>query len=52
MEAEKKHQQEIADIRAEQLKMMSQLLILQAGAGQGRGSAENAEKQEELLRGI
>ena len=28
MEAEKKHQQEIADIRAEQIKMMSQLMLL------------------------
>ena len=33
MEAEKKHQQEIADIRAEQIKMMSQLMLLQAGSG-------------------
>lgn len=35
MEAEKKHQQEIADIRAEQIKMMSQLMLLQAGTGAG-----------------
>jgi hypothetical protein len=31
LEMENKHKQEIADIRAEQIRMMSQLMLLNAG---------------------
>ena len=55
MEAEKKHQQEIAGIRAEQIKMMSQLMLLQAGSGPGGQQPADPnvlKQQQEIMKNI
>jgi len=44
MEAEQKHQAEIASIREEQVKMMSQLMLL--NASQGKPGKEGAKAMQ------
>ena len=55
LEQENRHKQEIADIRAEQIRMMSQLMLLSAGAGGGqaldRQQSEAIRKQQEEIMG-
>jgi len=48
LEAENKHKQEIADIRGEQVRMLSQLMLLTAGSGAtGKGSDAKIKRQQE-----
>lgn len=52
LEQENKHKQEIADIRAEQIRMMSQLMLLNAGGnvtGPNRVTDENIRRQQEQV---
>lgn len=50
LEAENRHKQEIADIRAEQIRMLSQMMMLQAGQGAGTGVVpEQLKKQQQEL---
>ena len=52
LEQENKHKQEIADIRAEQIRMMSQLMLLNAGGnvtGPNRATDENIRRQQEQV---
>jgi len=52
LEQENKHKQEIADIRAEQIRMMSQLMLLNAGGnvtGPNRVTDDNIRRQQEQV---
>ena len=54
LESENKHKQEIADIRAEQVRMLSQMMLLTAGSGTG-GKASDAKirrQQEKIMQNI
>ena len=54
LEMEAKHKQEIADIRSEQARMLSQLMLLTAGSGSGApgSDAKIKRQQEEIMRNI
>lgn len=58
LEMEAKHKQEIADMRAEQVRMLSQLMLLTAGqnmapaTGPTRTNQEFIKQQQELMRNI
>ena len=48
LESENKHKQEIADIRGEQVRMLSQMMLLTAGKGTGgKQSDEKIRRQQE-----
>ena len=52
LEMENKHKQEIADIRAEQIRMMSQLMLLNAGGNNlDKKSTENLRLHQEEIMG-
>lgn len=59
LEDEARHKQEIADLRTEQVRMLSQLMLLSAGqqqmgpaAGPTRTNEEFVKQQQELMRNI
>lgn len=52
LEAEKRHKEEINKIREEQIKLMSQLMLLGTASGQAVSSDISSKQREELLQNI
>jgi hypothetical protein len=54
LEGENKHKQEIASIREEQIRMMSQLMLLTAGGSQGNAKVSESQRkqQEDIMRNV